>query len=137
MPAWYARPKEASGPLPVVLVVREIFGMHEHIRDICRRLALEGYQAIAPEPYFREDDPNDYHDIPILFSELVSKVPDTQVLADLDHAANWAARNGGAIRSWALPASAGAGASAGCMPRTIRNCVPRSPGMAACSARKP
>lgn len=98
MPAYYARPKEASGPLPVVLVVQEIFGVHEHIRDICRRLALEGYLAVAPELYFREGDPNDYNDIPALFSELVSKVPDSQVLSDLDHAANWAGRNGGDIR---------------------------------------
>jgi len=98
MPAYYARPKEANGPLPVVLVVQEIFGVHEHIRDICRRLALEGYLAVAPELYFREGDPNDYHDIPTLFSELVSKVPDSQVLSDLDHAANWAGRNGGDIR---------------------------------------
>lgn len=98
MPAYYVRPKEANGPLPVVLVVQEIFGVHEHIRDICRRLALEGYLAVAPELYFREGDPNDYNDIPTLFSELVSKVPDSQVLSDLDHAANWAGRNGGDIR---------------------------------------
>ncbi|CAK6497665.1 hypothetical protein PANNVG_03383 [Pantoea sp. Nvir] len=98
MPAWYARPKEAAGPLPVVLVVQEIFGVHEHIRDICRRLALEGYLAVAPELYFREGDPNDYNDIPTLFSELVNKVPDSQVLSDLDHVANWAGRNGGDIR---------------------------------------
>ncbi|MFH8132767.1 dienelactone hydrolase family protein [Pantoea osteomyelitidis] len=98
MPAFFAKPKEAEGPLPVVLVVQEIFGVHEHIRDICRRLALEGYLAVAPELYFREGDPNDYDDIPTLFKELVSKVPDSQVLSDLDHAANWAARNGGDIR---------------------------------------
>lgn len=98
MPAFYARPIDADGPLPVVLVVQEIFGVHEHIRDICRRLALEGYLAIAPELYFREGDPSEYHDIPTLFKELVSKVPDTQVLSDLDHAANWAARNGGDLR---------------------------------------
>lgn len=98
MPAFFAKPHAAEGPLPVVLVVQEIFGVHEHIRDICRRLALEGYLAIAPELYFREGDPSEYNDIPTLFSELVSKVPDTQVLADLDHAANWAARNGGNIR---------------------------------------
>ncbi|WP_435928254.1 dienelactone hydrolase family protein [Dryocola sp. BD613] len=95
MPAWHARPKDAPGPLPVVIVVQEIFGVHEHIRDICRRLALEGYLAIAPELYFRQGDPNDFTDIPTLFSGLVSKVPDAQVLADLDHVANWAARNGG------------------------------------------
>lgn len=98
MPAFYAKPKNVPEPLPVVLVVQEIFGVHEHIRDVCRRLAVEGYLAVAPELYFREGDPNDYDDIPTLFKELVSKVPDTQVLSDLDHAANWAARNGGDIR---------------------------------------
>jgi hypothetical protein len=54
-----------------------------------------GYLAIAPELYFRQGDPNDYTDIPTLFQELVSKVPDAQVLADLDHVASWAARHGG------------------------------------------
>lgn len=95
MPAWHARPKNAQGALPIVIVIQEIFGVHEHIRDICRRLALEGHLAVAPELYFRQGDPNDYNDIPTLFSNLVSKVPDAQVLADLDHVANWAARNGG------------------------------------------
>ena len=95
MPAYHARPKNADGPLPVVIVVQEIFGVHEHIRDICRRLALEGYLAVAPELYFRQGDPNDYEDISSLLSNLVSKVPDAQVLADLDHVANWAARTGG------------------------------------------
>ncbi|MGS4682244.1 dienelactone hydrolase family protein [Enterobacter soli] len=95
MPAYHARPKSADGALPVVIVIQEIFGVHEHIRDVCRRLALEGYLAIAPELYFRQGDPNDYSDIPTLFTNLVSKVPDAQVLADLDHVASWAARNGG------------------------------------------
>lgn len=95
LPAYYARPKHSDTPLPIVIVVQEIFGVHEHIRDICRRLAQEGYLAIAPELYFRQGDANDYDDIPTLFSELVSKVPDNQVLADLDHVASWAARNGG------------------------------------------
>lgn len=95
MPAWYARPENADQPLPVVMVVQEIFGVHEHIRDICRRLAHEGYLAVAPELYFRQGDPADYDDIPSLFSGLVSKVPDAQVLADLDHVANWASRQGG------------------------------------------
>lgn len=95
MPAWHARPKEVSGPLPVVIVIQEIFGVHEHIRDICCRLAQEGYLAIAPELYFRQGDASEYTDIQTLLSELVSKVPDAQVLADLDHVANWAGRNGG------------------------------------------
>lgn len=98
MPAYHARPKGASGPLPVVIVVQEIFGVHEHIRDICRRLALEGFLAIAPELYFRQGDANNYADIPTLLSGLVAKVPDAQVLADLDHVANWASHNGGDAR---------------------------------------
>lgn len=102
MPAFYAKPRRADGPLPVILVVQEIFGVHEHIRDICRRLAKEGYLAIAPELYFRQGDPAEYHDIPTLFSELVSKVPDNQVLADLDHVANWAARNDGDMRNMGI-----------------------------------
>ncbi|WP_075183439.1 dienelactone hydrolase family protein [Pantoea sp. 1.19] len=95
MPAWYARPKAANGPLPVVLVVQEIFGVHAHIEDICRRLAVAGYLAVAPELYFRQGDPNDYDDIPTLLTGLVSKVPDKQVLADLDHVTNWALKHGG------------------------------------------
>ncbi len=63
--------------------MQEIFGVHEHIRDICRRLALEGYLAIAPELYFREGDPNDFADIPTLLSGLVAKVPDSQVLVPI------------------------------------------------------
>ena len=73
MPAYHARPKQSDGPLPVVIVVQEIFGVHEHIRDICRRLALEGYLAIAPELYFREGDPNDFADIPTLLREVAIK----------------------------------------------------------------
>lgn len=102
LPAFYAKPKNATGTLPVVLVVQEIFGVHEHIRDICRRLALEGYLAVAPELYFREGDASEYQDIPTLFNQLVNKVSDTQVLGDLDHAANWASRNGGDIRRMAI-----------------------------------
>ena len=102
MPAFHAKPRHASGPLPVILVVQEIFGVHEHIRDICRRLAVEGYLAVAPELYFRQGDPAEYHDIPTLFNELVSKVPDTQVLADLDHVANWASRHGGDMRNMGI-----------------------------------
>lgn len=95
LPAYLARPAEYSGKLPIVLVVQEIFGVHEHIRDLCRRLAKEGYLAIAPELYFRQGDPSDYSEISELFDNLVSKVPDQQVLADLDHTAHWAAQHGG------------------------------------------
>lgn len=95
MPAYFAHPRHQMENMPIVIVVQEIFGVHEHIRDVCRRLALQGYLAIAPELYFRQGSPNDYGDIATLFSELVSKVPDAQVLADLDHVASWAARHGG------------------------------------------
>ncbi|OON38575.1 carboxymethylenebutenolidase [Izhakiella australiensis] len=103
MPAFYARPKAtADKALPVVLVIQEIFGIHEHIRDICRRLAGEGYLAIAPELYFRQGDPADYNDVSKILQELVSKVPDAQVLADLDHVANWASRHDGDMRKMAV-----------------------------------
>lgn len=102
MPAFHARPKNATAALPVIMVVQEIFGVHEHIRDVCRRLAAEGYLAVAPELYFRQGDAADYDDIPTLITELVSKVPDAQVLADLDHVANWASRHGGDMRNTAI-----------------------------------
>jgi len=83
-------------------VVQEIFGVHEHIRDICRRLAKLGYLAIAPELYFRQGDPTAYKDVPALIKDLVSKVPDAQVLADLDACAAWAAANGGDANKLAI-----------------------------------
>jgi len=95
MPAYLARPEHYTGKLPVVLVVQEIFGVHEHIQDVCRRLAKQGYMAIAPELYFRQGDPRDYTEISDIFSKVVSKVPDQQVLSDLDHTAHWASQHGG------------------------------------------
>ena len=94
MPAYRAQPAGGSR-LPVVLVVQEIFGVHEHIKDICRRLAKQGYLAIAPELYARQGDPRQYTNIQQLISEIVNKVPDAQVLSDLDACAQWAAGNGG------------------------------------------
>lgn len=95
LPVYLAKPEHSDQPLPIVLVVQEIFGIHEHIRDLCRRLAKQGYLAIAPELYFRQGDPNEYSDIGQLMANIVSKVPDRQVLADLDHVAHWASRHGG------------------------------------------
>ncbi len=94
MPAYRAMPAGKAG-LGTILVVQEVFGVHEHIKDVCRRLAKQGYLAVAPELYARQGDPSKYTDIPKLVSELVTKVPDAQVMADLDAAAAWAARNGG------------------------------------------
>lgn len=101
LPVYVARPA-MGGTLPTVLVVQEIFGVHEHIRDICRRLAKLGYLAIAPELYFRQGDPTAFKDVPALIKELVSKVPDAQVLADLDACAAWAAANGGDANKLAI-----------------------------------
>lgn len=95
LPAYIAKPANHSGPLPVILVVQEIFGVHEHIQDLCRRLAKQGYLAIAPELYFRQGDARQYSEISELIEQLVSQVPDSQVLADLDNTFNWAIRHGG------------------------------------------
>ncbi|AHF74846.1 Putative carboxymethylenebutenolidase [Candidatus Sodalis pierantonius str. SOPE] len=102
MPAWMARPAGQHDALPVVIVVQEIFGVHEHIQDLCRRLAKVGYLAIAPELYFRQGDPAHYDDVGTLLTELVSKVPDSQVLSDLDHTAYFAATQGGDLRRLAI-----------------------------------
>ncbi|SMF11207.1 dienelactone hydrolase family protein [Pseudogulbenkiania subflava] len=95
LPAYVARPANAKGALPVILVVQEIFGVHEHIQDLCRRLAKAGYLAIAPELYFRQGNPRDYPSTEELLAKLVSKVPDQQVLQDLDATLAWTRNHGG------------------------------------------
>ncbi len=92
IPAYRAMPA-TGGPFPVVLVVQEIFGVHEHIKDICRRLAKLGYLAVAPELYARQGDVSKIPDVQEIFTKMVSKVPDTQVLSDLDAAADWAVKS--------------------------------------------
>ncbi|MDR1969174.1 MAG: dienelactone hydrolase family protein [Burkholderiaceae bacterium] len=94
MPAYRAQPAGKSG-LPVVLVVSEIFGVHDYIADIARRFAKLGYLAIAPELFVRQGDAKSYTDIPKLMSELIAKVPDAQVMGDLDATVAWAAEHGG------------------------------------------
>jgi carboxymethylenebutenolidase len=93
MPAYRAMPATGSG-FPVILVVQEIFGVHEHIKDICRRFAKLGYFAIAGEMYARQGDPSKITEIPKLVSEIVSKVPDAQVMADLDACVAYAKSTG-------------------------------------------
>ena len=83
MDAYRAMPATGTG-FGTILVVQEIFGVHAHIADMCRRFAKAGYYAIAPELYFRQRDPKGYTEIPKLIGELVSKVPDAQVMGDLD-----------------------------------------------------
>ena len=81
--------------LPVILVVQEIFGVHEYIADTCRRFAKMGYMAIATELFDRQGDPTKYSVMADLVKEVVSKVPDAQVMADLDAVVAWAGANGG------------------------------------------
>jgi carboxymethylenebutenolidase len=90
---YHARP-ESGGPYPVVLIAYEVFGLQEHIKDICRRFAKEGHLAIAPDLYHRQGDVSKLTDFDAIF-KIVSKVPDSQVMSDLDAAVEWAARNKG------------------------------------------
>jgi carboxymethylenebutenolidase len=92
-PAYVARP-EGQGSLPVVLVVSEVFGVHEYIADVARRFAHEGYCAIAPELFARQGDPGEYAQLSKLLAEVVDKVPDEQVMADLDACVLWAQEQG-------------------------------------------
>jgi carboxymethylenebutenolidase len=92
MPAYRAAPGK-GGPFPTVLVVQEIFGVHEHIKDICRRLAKAGYFAVAPELYARQGDVSKLTNFDEI-RKIVAKVPDAQVMSDLDAAVAWAKQTG-------------------------------------------
>ena len=94
VPAYMAAPAGMTN-LPVVLVIQEVFGVHEYIADTARRFAKMGYLAIAPELYARQGDPGKYNVMADLIQEVVNKVPDAQVMADLDGMVKWAAANGG------------------------------------------
>src|SRR6185437_4921064 len=94
MPSYRAKP-ETGTSFPVVLVVQEIFGIHEHIKDLCRRLAKEGYFAVAPYLYTREGEVAHLEGVQQIYGKVVSHVPDAQVMADLDATVEWAAKDGG------------------------------------------
>jgi carboxymethylenebutenolidase len=96
VPVYSARPI-GKGPFPVVLVVSEIFGLHEHIADVARRFAKLGYLAVAPELFVRQGDAKATSDVNTLFATIISKVPDAQVMADLDACVAWAAIQGGDV----------------------------------------
>ena len=96
LPVYRAQP-EGKTNLPVVLVVSEIFGVHEHIADVARRFAKQGYLALAPELFVRQGDPRAYNSIAELQKEIIAKVPDQQVMGDLDACVAWAKQNGGNI----------------------------------------
>ncbi len=93
IPGYQAMP--ATGKkFPVIIVVQEIFGVHEHIKDICRRLAKLGYLAVAPELYARQADVSKITDIQQILTTVVSKVTDVQIISDLDAAVAWAQSSG-------------------------------------------
>ena len=94
IPGYRAKP-QGGGKLPVVIVIQEIFGIHEWIKDICRRFAKAGYLAVAPYLYSRQGDATAYADIRSLVEQVVSKVDDTVVLSDLDATIAWAVSQGG------------------------------------------
>jgi len=93
IPAYAAMPA-TGGPFPTVLVIQEIFGVHEHIKDVCRRFAKLGYFAVAPALYSREGDVSGMSDIQEIISKVVAKVPDAQVASDLDATVAWAKGSG-------------------------------------------
>lgn len=93
------RAQPASGSrFPVVLVISEIFGVHAYIADVCRRLAQQGYLAVAPDLFARQGDPSTLSSIPEIQANIIRKVPDAQVKADLDALVAWTGKHGGDAR---------------------------------------
>lgn len=95
IPAYRAMPDKKNGKFPVVLVIHEIFGVHEWIQDVCRRFAKLGYMAIAPALYARQGEVKDLKDSRELNRQIFSKIPDTQSMSDLDSTVVWAGKNSG------------------------------------------
>jgi carboxymethylenebutenolidase len=89
MPGYRAMP-QGAGPFPTVIVIEEIFGVHEYIKDTCRRLAKLGYCAVAPELYARQGDLTKMTDVQQIVRDVISKKPDAEMLSDLDAAVKWA-----------------------------------------------
>jgi carboxymethylenebutenolidase len=94
LPAYAAAP-QGSGPFPVVLVIEEIFGVHEYIKDVCRRLAKQGYLAVAPELYARIADLSKMTDPQEIVQTVILKAPDATLLSDLDSTVAWASAHRG------------------------------------------
>ena len=93
--AYTSRPAQAPGKLPIIIVASEIFGVHEYIADVTRRLAKVGYWAIAPEFFTRAGEPTELGTVAEIMSKIVAKTPDQQVLGDIEAALKWAAANNG------------------------------------------
>jgi carboxymethylenebutenolidase len=94
LPAYVAHPA-GNGPFPTILVIEEIFGVHEYIKDVCRRLAKAGYLAVAPELYARLADLSKMTNVAEIIRDVILKAPDATMLSDLDATAAWAASHGG------------------------------------------
>ncbi|VXB48530.1 dienelactone hydrolase family protein [Massilia sp. 9I] len=93
VPVYRAQPKDRTN-LPVILVISEIFGVHEHIKDVARRFAKAGYLAVAPDLFVRQGDATKTP-MPELMSKIISKTPDAQVMSDLDTVVKWTKQRGG------------------------------------------
>ncbi|SMC54464.1 dienelactone hydrolase family protein [Polynucleobacter kasalickyi] len=89
LPIYVAYPKNAKGPLPLIIVISEIFGVHEYIADVTRRFAKLGYFAVAPEFFYRAGDPSSMGTMAELYSNIISKTPDIQVLRDIEAVIEW------------------------------------------------
>ncbi len=101
MPVYRAQPQGKTN-LPVVLVLSEIFGVHEYIADTARRFAKAGYLALAPELFGRQGDASSYNEMAKLMAEVIQKTPDAEVMADLDATVAWASANGGDVNRLAV-----------------------------------
>ena len=98
LPIYVARPQNSKASLPVIIVVSEIFAVHEHIADVARRFAKLGYLAIAPDFFQRAGDPSSFGSIAEIFTNVISKTPDDQVMGDLKATINWAGKHGGDLK---------------------------------------
>ena len=97
VPVYRAQP-QGKTDLPVVLVISEIFGVHEHIADVARRFAKLGYLALAPQLFARQGDPAKVASIPELMKDIIARTPDREVMQDLDACVAWAGQNGGDLK---------------------------------------
>ncbi len=102
IPAYRAMPDRKAKKFPVVMVIHEIFGVHEWIQDVCRRFAKLGYLAVAPALYARQGEIKDLKDPREINRQIYSKIPDTQSMTDLDSTAAWAGKNGGDAKKLAI-----------------------------------
>ncbi len=102
IPAYLAMPDKKGMKFPVVMVVHEIFGVHEWIQDICRRFAKVGYMAVAPALYARQGEVKDLKDPREINRQVYSRIPDTQSMSDLDATAAWAGKNGGNVKKLSI-----------------------------------